>query len=418
MSTEEATISPRKEETPEQGSDIGTKVISLLIMGLVVAIAVYLRLQREEPKVEIPNNPIVLIPEQLFVGDNSEVRQNIDSLVVYQHKWVIATAKATNSLFIYDATNGSLLFTKLLKNDNFEVKRPNGLILRQFFDREFLLIAERDGKRVTIVDIAADFKIVYQFGDDILKRPYGLDIMKMKDETYHLFITDNYMLRGANGKQIVPPNEELDKRVLLFELVAAKNEKGAISFKSKFLKKIGDIVIDSGMLNIVETVVIDEAYDRLVIADEKLNDIKIYNLTTHEFSGKTIGIPKKGKPSTSQDKCSKKFSFIGEPEGFVIFSCQTKEPARKVNTGFYIFTDQLKDRSKFHIVRRDNLCYVGSFMGNEICKTDGVTIDETLGLFYAVHDDRTAGSFKLKDIVNKVIKKNLSPQTLSQICPL
>ncbi|EFC49994.1 hypothetical protein NAEGRDRAFT_77971 [Naegleria gruberi] len=408
---------------PEE-SDFISKALSLLIMLGVVGVALYLRSVNQSEKVSRLDTfqKVEIIPELFITSeDGSRRKDNIDSLVVYKHEWLITTAKASNALFIFEAKTGKYLFTKSLKTGDYEANRPNGITLFTILDKEYLFVTERDGRRVCIVDIGDDFKIVYSFGEEVLKRPYALDLMKTNsnqdEETYHVFVTDNYMLKDSKGKlKVVPPSDKLDKRIQLFEIIANKKD---YTFQSKYVKKIGSILEEatSGVLNIVETVVIDEAYDRLLIADEHILNIKIYNFSSHEFSGNTIGLAAGQTTSTNNVKCPKDFSFAGEPEGFVIYSCQTTNKARSVETGFYIFTDQLDDRTKFHIVRRDNLCYVGSFMGNVVSKTDGVTIDETLGIFYAVHNDSVIGTFKIKDILNRVVKKNLSASELAQICP-
>ncbi|KAG2374443.1 hypothetical protein C9374_010727 [Naegleria lovaniensis] len=412
----------------QEQSDLVNRILSLLIMVSVVVVAFWLRSQNKKDVVE-KKLSMVVVPELFVTGsEGSQRRDNIDSLVVLNHQWLITTAKATNSLFVFDAKTGEYLFTKHLKTGDYEANRPNGITLHKIFNKDYLFVTERDGKRVCIVDIENDFKILYSFGSEILQRPYALDIVKTEKslgpntEHYHVFVTDNYMLQDERGKhKIVPPQHLLDKRVQLFEVAVTKKEATQITFEASYSKKIGSITEDvgpsSGTLNIVETIVIDEAYNRLLIADEHELNVKIYNFKSHDFSGETLGMTSTPAPS-DKTKCPKSFFFEGEPEGFVIFSCQTSHPARNVKTGFYIFTDQLDKRTKFHIVRRDNLCYVASFMGNVVSKTDGVTIDETLGIFYAVHNDSVIGTFKLDDIVQNVIKKNLDSSAFKKICPL
>ncbi|KAF0973891.1 hypothetical protein FDP41_007278 [Naegleria fowleri] len=425
-----STSGANSEGAQQEQSDLANRIMSLMIMISVVVVAFWLRSQnKNKSQVDVLERKLsVFVVPELFVtgSEGSQRRDNIDSLVVLNHKWLITTAKATNSLFVFDAKTGEYLFTKHLKTGDYEANRPNGITLYKIFNKDFLFVTERDGKRVCIVDIESDFKILYSFGNEILQRPYALDIIKTEkligpnSEHYHVFVTDNYMIQDEKGKhKIVPPQHLLDKRVQLFEVVASKKENSEITFEASYSKKIGSITENvgaSGALNIVETIVIDEAYNRLLIADEHELNVKIYNFKSHDFSGETLGLTTTHEPSDNS-KCPKNFFFEGEPEGFVIFSCQTTQPARNVKTGFYIFTDQLDKRTKFHIVRRDNLCYVASFMGNVVSKTDGVTIDETLGIFYAVHNDSVIGTFKLDDIVQNVVKKNLDSSEFKKICP-
>ncbi|KAL9657267.1 hypothetical protein ABK040_011487 [Willaertia magna] len=382
---------------------------------------------KEEEDIEKQKEKDYLLNEHFLTDTEiSSHKDNVDSLIIYKHNWLIATAKGKNALLIFDAKDGSYLFTKYLqssvnitnqlnlqKNHTLmEITRPNGISIYKIFNKDYIFITERDGHQISIMDIRNDFKVIYQFAKKDLIRPYALDLYTLKkegnEEKMIVFVTDNYMERDERGKlKKTPPIDKLDKRIKVFELIANKKEdnEGEVVFQSKLLKTIGDVSKREAILHVVETVIIDEAYDRLLIADEEVKNIKIYNFTTHEFNGQLIGD-------------GKDFQFIGEPEGFLIFSCQTKiEESRKVKSGFYIFSEQLVEKTKFHIVRRDNLKYVTSFVGNTISKTDGVGIDEYLDLFYAVHNDSIVGSFKLKEIVNNVILKNMNLSEFRTICP-
>jgi hypothetical protein len=185
----------------------------------------------------------------------------------------------------------------------------------------------------------------------------------------------------------VPADSKLNKRVQHYTVKIKGNGPNAkASGDAKLVEKFGDTK-PPGVLHIVESIMIDEQHNRLLIADEHQADfnIKIYDLKTKKFTGQLIGHDFK--------------LFDNDPEGFVIYFCPDK------SQGFYIFTDQLSDLTKFHIINRADLKYLGTFTGKETKKTDGVTLTQKAmgsfqdGLFLAVHDDSKVSSFSVTDII-------------------
>ena len=75
-------------------------------------------------------------------------------------------------------------------------------------------------------------------------------------------------------------------------------------------------------------------------------------------------------------------------------------------SGWWIGTDQYKDRSVFHLFDRNTLQHVGSFAGKLTANTDGVWLDEQgdarfpQGVFYAVHDDQALAAFDWRDVAS------------------
>ena len=73
-------------------------------------------------------------------------------------------------------------------------------------------------------------------------------------------------------------------------------------------------------------------------------------------------------------------------------------------TGYWIATDQFKDRSVFHVFDRKTLAHKGAFAGNRTANTDGVWLDQSAdarfpqGAFYAVDDDQAVAAFDWRDI--------------------
>ena len=73
-------------------------------------------------------------------------------------------------------------------------------------------------------------------------------------------------------------------------------------------------------------------------------------------------------------------------------------------TGYWIATDQFKDRSLFHVFDRQDLAYRGAFAGEKTANTDGVWLHQAgtarfpAGVFYAVHDDMGVAAFDWRDV--------------------
>jgi 3-phytase len=78
--------------------------------------------------------------------------------------------------------------------------------------------------------------------------------------------------------------------------------------------------------------------------------------------------------------------------------------ACKDGGGYWIGTDQFKDRSLFHVFDRRTLAPVGEFAGRLTANTDGVWLDAhgderfPRGVMYALHDDQAVAAFDWRDI--------------------
>lgn len=92
---------------------------------------------------------------------------------------IIASAKTTNAILIYDAKNrGTLLKRRVIEG----AQRPNGVALLP--DRsDVLLVVERDGRRVTVVSVP-ELDVLHTFGQQDLKRPYGIDIVTQEPVSF------------------------------------------------------------------------------------------------------------------------------------------------------------------------------------------------------------------------------------------
>ncbi|KRD31417.1 hypothetical protein ASE35_15560 [Lysobacter sp. Root916] len=127
----------------------------------------------------------------------------------------------------------------------------------------------------------------------------------------------------------------------------------------------------------------DVAHDRLLIAEEDLKTgtaVREYDLAGN-YRGRTLGLG----------------LFKAQAEGIALWACPD-------GSGYWIATDQFKDRSLFHVFDRQTLAHLGAFSGETVGNTDGVWLQQTAtkrfpaGVFYAVHDDMGVGAFDWRDI--------------------
>jgi 3-phytase len=133
------------------------------------------------------------------------------------------------------------------------------------------------------------------------------------------------------------------------------------------------------VLRKVESIAVDPVAGRLLIADEEVRDVKVYDLDG-VFTGTLVG----------------QGLFTAEPEGIVLFACG--------DGGYWLMTDQLDRRSHFLVFDRRTFAPLGAFHGALTANTDGATLVASptkvfpAGVFYAVHDDRSVTAFDWRRI--------------------
>lgn len=316
------------------------------------------------------------LKEWFFTDRNHS--ENVDSPAVWhgpenQH-WLIVTAKGTHRLLVHDAHNGALIkYIGGLGDRLGQFNRPNGIWVRD----DFVFVVERDNHRVQVLHLPS-FTPVGAFGDEQLKQPYGITVIDGEESgEYLVYVTDNY----ETVDEEKPPLKELNHRVHIFEVEAEGATEGTLDadWVSAFGATEGE-----GVLNIVESIYADPAYDRLMIADEEISEagqsIKVYDLAG-QFTGQVLG----------------KAQFQNQAEGIALWSTGP-------DSGYWIFTDQGKLANYFHFFDRESLDYLGTIEGEVILNTDGVWLDKTpsarfpKGLFYAIHNDGNVAAFSLEEI--------------------
>lgn len=302
---------------------------------------------------------------------------NIDSVATWVADdgtvWLIGTAKATDKLVVYDGQTGAhLRDVGSAGSGAGQFDRPNGIAVVD----DLLLVVERDNRRVQVLQLPG-FTALGSFGQTELRKPYGLWVNRMGEGRYDLYVTDSWdMGEDAAGNDILPPLEALNERVRRYALAVADGRASA-----SLTASIGDTSA-KGALRVVESLWGDPANDRLLIAEEDetwANEFKVYDLQGR-FTGEVFGSDHLG----------------AQAEGIMLRTCG--------DGGWWITTEQGKQRSVFHLFDRNTLAHVGAFDGDTVANTDGIWLSQQpsprfpQGALYAVHDDQGVVAFDWNDI--------------------
>jgi 3-phytase len=310
-----------------------------------------------------------------YVSEESP-QDELDSLATWTTEdgatWLIATAKSTHRLVVFDADTG-----KRLRDVGGEgpaagqFNRPNGIAVYG----DYVFVVERDNHRVQVLSLP-DFQPVGMFGAQELRSPYGVWLTENEPGELEVYVTDSFMY----GKKFdeVPPLAELDQRVRRFRVQFDQAGRLRASYAGAF----GDTSQDAA-LRMVESIAGDPENDRLLIADEDRRHES--TLREYSFSGKYTG------RSLPQD------SFGAEAEGVALWSCAD-------GSGYWIAVDQLAPLTIFHLFDRTTLQPRGSFEGETTAHTDGVALHAAstrafpAGALFAVHDDKSVSAFDLAEV--------------------
>ncbi|KRA54973.1 phytase [Pseudoxanthomonas sp. Root65] len=336
--------------------------------------------REKEPDENVEKDPLlseakiahVVVPEAFITA--ATPAENVDSPASWRSpdgtRWLIATAKDTHRLVVYDGSTGKQLRTVAGPGSELgQMQRPNGIAVID----DLVLVVERDNRRVQVFQLP-DFKPLLVFGADALKQPYGLWVRPQKD-AYEVIVSDNYM--SPQNEDAPPPLAELGQRFKRYHLQRAEG-----GWKATSAGTFGDTG-EAGAIRIAESVFGDAANDRLLLAEEDVavgTRLREYGLDG-TYRGRDIGAD----------------LFKAQAEGMALAQCAG-------GSGYWIATDQFKDRSVFHVFDRLTLDYKGAFAGNRTANTDGVWLDQSAdarfpqGAFYAVDDDQAVAAFDWRDI--------------------
>lgn len=357
-----------------------SKVISLLSLSLVL----FACGTKEKPAPNTETNNSTSTQEtkdstiqlkEAWITERIEA-DNIDSPATWYgpngEHWVIATAKETNALVVYDANTGKTI-QRVGKagSGKREFSRPNGIAVVD----DLTVVVERDNHRLQILRLP-DFESLGFIGSEHLRKPYGLTLLKEPAGSYTLYVTDNYEL----VEDQIPPDSALGERVRQYQFNVQGNR-----LSSTLVHTFGE-TSGEGVLRIVESIYADPANNRLLIAeeDERATCVKVYTLDG-SFTGEIIG----------------KGIHQAQTEGIALYSCGD-------SAGYWIITDQSHQGNTFHIYDRATLAHVGAFAGQVTANTDGIALTQTgygdfpSGTFFAVHDDGGVASFSWDEIAQKL----------------
>jgi 3-phytase len=334
-----------------------------------------------DPMLATSNVPHKEVAEAFVTA--STPQDNLDSPASWVtpdgQRWVITTAKKSGELVVFDGDTGQRLRTVAGKGSApGQLDRPNGIAVvgapGSGPGQALVLVVERDNHRVQAFSLP-DFRSVAVFGADELKKPYGL-WAHAKDGGIEVIVSDNYM-EGVDEKT-VPPLAELGQRFRRYQLKPAGD-----SWTAALTQSFGD-TSEAGAIRIAESVFGDADNDRLMLAEEDMatgTRLREYGLADGKYRGRDVGAD----------------LYKAQAEGIALLACAD-------GSGYWIGTDQFKDRSVFQVFDRKTLQPLGAFAGKVTANTDGVWMDAhgdarfPRGVFYALHDDQAVAAFDWRDI--------------------
>lgn len=299
---------------------------------------------------------------------------NVDSPAVWHgpngEHWILTTAKDTDVMLVHDAATGEpIRRVGGTGSGSGQLDRPNGVAVIG----NTMYVVERDNARIQAFTLPG-FEPLGTFGEEQLRRPYGIAAFEA-DGAAEIYVTDNY----EQSDDVIPPDSLLGERVEHFRARVADG-----GLEAEHVKTFGDTT-GEGVLRKVETIGIDAANDRILIAEELEPDShwKIYGLD-----------------GTFRDVFGRGY-FPHEAEGLALYACAD-------GGGYWIATDQDELSNTFHVFDRVTLEHLGAFSGEVTRNTDGVALTQAgfgpfeAGAFYAVHNDGNLAAFSWTEIADSL----------------
>lgn len=297
----------------------------------------------------------------------------LDSVAVWPTEdggvWLIASAKSSHRLAVYDGDTGQRVRTFGEPGQGRgQFGRPNGIAV--FGDT--LFVVERDNHRVQVFELP-DFIPRGSFGEDQLQVPYGLWLHETGPGELEVLVTDSFMADFEN--RVLPPMSLLDQRVKRFRLSLEDD-----ALQADYLGAFGDTG-ENGALRMVESIAGDPVHDRLLIADEDRrvgSTLRDY-LLNGSYRGRSLP------------------AFDADAEGVTLWACSFED-------GYWVAVDQVKP-TLFRLFDRATLEGRGIFSGEQVANTDGAAIHASptqrfpAGALFALHNDQSLAAFDLRDVV-------------------
>jgi len=289
---------------------------------------------------------------------------------------VFATCKKGDRVDVLDAATGKLIgsFGKTGTGRG-ELKRPNGIATVDWPKRgtatppAAIFIVERDNARLQAIS-PDRLESLGVFAAGKLHKPYGIAVSHRGSDVF-LYVTEND----------VPPEQTV--RVFKVEL----NPEDQKTLRVEHVKDFGDRD-GKGAIGKAESIVVDDALDRVLLCDEKPGQkmVKVYT-RDGKFTGETFA----------------ENLVQGDPEGLTLI--KTERDAKN-DKGIIILTDQTPTLSTWYAFDRKSFRRVGSFTGSPtIANTDGVAVFTSpikgfsdSGGFFAVNNDGGVCAYRLGDV--------------------
>ncbi|WP_147652508.1 phytase [Vulcaniibacterium gelatinicum] len=359
--------------------------LACLLAALLAACASHPPAPAAAPPAAAPVAPapqVLTVTEAYISVETPE--EELDSLATWVGEdgrvLVLATAKSTHRLVLYDGDSGERLGTYGEEGAALgQFDRPNGIAVQG----DHVFVVERDNRRVQVLALP-ELRPVGSFGERELRSPYGIWIAETEPGELEAYVTDSFMY-GPHYDQ-VPPFEELNQRVRRYRVHFDQDGR----LRAHYAGAFGDTRPETA-LRMVESIAGDPANDRMLIADEDRRHVS--TLREYTFSGRYTG------RSLPQD------AFGAEAEGVALWTCPD-------GSGYWIAVDQLAPLTIFHLFDRITLAPRGSFQGRVTAYTDGVALHAPAtarfpgGVLFAVHDDKAVTAFDLREVARTL---GLSP---------
>lgn len=352
---------------------------NLLLAGVCAALFASCAASPSRPHASRPPAPAPVTQADAVVKEawisTPVAADELDSVAAWPtedgHVWLIATAKSSHRLAVYDADSGARLLTFGERGQAAgQFNRPNGIAV--FGD--LLFVAERDNHRVQVLQLP-EFTPLAILGEHELKVPYGLWLEEVGPDQLDLFVTDSFMADFRTGQ--LPPMDQLNERVKRFRV--SRDAQGAIHTELSASFGATDA---QGALRMVESIAGDPAHDRLLIADE---DRRVGStLRDYSLAGayRQFSLP----------------AFDADAEGVALWACSDQ-------SGYWIAVDQLSP-TLFRVFDRASLAPRGIFRGEQVANTDGETLYAAAtprfpnGALFVLHNDQSLAAFDLRDVAS------------------
>lgn len=274
----------------------------------------------------------------------------------------VATAKLGNRLVLLDADDGRLLADYGESGvAPGQFRGPNGVAI----DGDLAFVVDRDNRRVQVLDLASR-TVLGSFGEEALRRPFGLWLLAHGAGAFHVYVTDSYDI--DDGQTYA---EGRDGRVKSFAVRIGAN--GVVAeLERSFGEPEGEVA-----LRYVESIWGDPANNRLLVADEYPGhrDIKVFDLAGRH-TGQVLG----------------RDIFVGEPEGIALVECSE-------GGGYWLVSDQHEEHQAYRLFDRHSLSPVAAFRSDDARNVDGIWFQPGRngrfpgGVVFSQHNDISVVAF-------------------------